>query len=72
MTANHSVITHNYLPTIVSRQAGIPELWTQELDSGLWTQELDSELWTLDPGRWTLDAGFCTLDPRRWTLDAGL
>ena len=50
MTANHSVITHNYLQTIVSRHTGIPGLWTQELDSGLWTQELDSGLWTLDPG----------------------
>ena len=72
MTANHNFITHNYLPTIVSRHTGIPGLWTQKLDSGLWTQELDSGLWTLDPGRWTLDAGFWTLDPRRWTLDGGL
>ena len=43
--------------------AGIPELWTQELNAGLWT--LDSGCWTLDSGRWTLNPGRWTLDPRR-------
>ena len=54
-------------------RTGIPELWTQVLDSGLWTLysgrlTLDAVLWTLDSGRWTLGATLKKLGTGHWTL----